>query len=323
MGLPRDDYVDFFRRNESLYGRLKKEVEFILRDMMENCGIKVHSISGRVKDLDHALEKIERKGYSNPQGQIEDIVGCRIVCLFLSDLDKVGSAIRREFKIITAEDKVEGGAESSSAFGYMSVHYICELSRKHSGARYDSLKKIKFELQVRTILMDAWANVSHYLAYKGDASIPEHLRRDFYALSGLFYVADKHFELFIQEAIAGEQQAISQAATGQLDDEPINLETVQALLGQMYPERKHSGSSTVSEFVEELIARDYTTIAALRNTLVRTDENARRAEIGEAKENHFTDVGFARLSLILADANFRPEGQFNSIWEKYILSESG
>ena len=57
------------------------------------------------------------------------------------------------------------------------------------------LHGIKFEIQCRTILQNAWASVSHRLAYKGEASIPEALRKDFHALAGLFYVADKHFEL--------------------------------------------------------------------------------------------------------------------------------
>jgi len=44
--------------------------------------------------------------------------------------------------------------------------------------------------------MDAWATVSHYLDYKTDADVPLGLRKDFQALSGLFYLADTHFEMF-------------------------------------------------------------------------------------------------------------------------------
>jgi putative GTP pyrophosphokinase len=65
----------------------------------------------------------------------------------------------------------------------------------HSGPRYDPLKHLRFEVQVRTIVMDAGAAVSHHLDYKGGTSVPSELRKDFYALSGLFYVADQHFEV--------------------------------------------------------------------------------------------------------------------------------
>ena len=52
-----------------------------------------------------------------------------------------------------------------------------------------------FEIQVRTIAQDAWASVSYHLDYKKEETIPVELRRDFYALSGLFYIADQHFKI--------------------------------------------------------------------------------------------------------------------------------
>ena len=55
-----------------------------------------------------------------------------------------------------------------------------------------------FEIQVRTIAQDAWDSVSHYLDYKNN-SIRDELKRDFYALSGLFYVADTHFSFIKQD----------------------------------------------------------------------------------------------------------------------------
>ncbi len=60
------------------------------------------------------------------------------------------------------------------------------MKRDYKGPRYDTIVGMPFEIQVRTILMDAWANVSHYLAYKSDIDVPINLQRDFYALGGLF-----------------------------------------------------------------------------------------------------------------------------------------
>jgi len=166
--------------------------------------------------------------------------------------------------------------------------------------------------------MDAWANVSHYLAYKGEASIPEHLRRDFYALSGLFYVADKHFELFFQETVTEERHAFAQASEGQLDDELINLETVQALLAQIYPDRRHAPAQAVSEFVEEITSVGYVTISQLKAELIRASAAAERMEkespgfiVGEdqkdipIRQRRYADVGIARHALALADERYQ------------------
>jgi putative GTP pyrophosphokinase len=91
----------------------------------------------------------------------------------------------------------------------MSVHHIVRFGSKHKGERYDNIKNIPFEIQVRTIAMDAWANISHYLDYKTEQDIPTELKRDFHALSGMFYVADKHFQLFFEQR-SKKQKAIAE-----------------------------------------------------------------------------------------------------------------
>ena len=160
-------------------------------------------------------------------------------------------------------------------------------------------------------LMDAWANISHYLSYKGNASIPEHLRRDFHALSGLFYVGDKHFELFYGEAVSSAKTVLAKAAAGNIDDDAVNLETVHALLRQLYPNRQEADLSEVSEFVEEITLVGYSSLEALKNAL----QEARA--IGEADERadppghdklpgtQYYDLGLARTSLKLKNHNYR------------------
>ena len=135
-----------------------------------------------MKTLASLEEKAQRKGYGEPL-QLSDIVGARVVVLFLSDLPRTDALIRDTFHVVTSEDKIEG-AEDPSTFGYMSHHYDAVLNPAHTGPRYEDLHDLQFEVQARTLLMDAWANVSHYLAYKSNAGIPPELRRDFYALSG-------------------------------------------------------------------------------------------------------------------------------------------
>jgi putative GTP pyrophosphokinase len=326
VGEDREGLLSVLRSNQERYIRLAAEAEFILHDLVKRVGIKIHSVSSRVKDIDSALEKASRKGYTAPAEELEDLVGCRIVCLFLSDLDRIAGAIKEEFRIHKFEDKVDGGSDPTT-FGYMSMHYICELSDHHSGPRYDSLKGVKFEIQCRTILMDAWANVSHHLAYKGENSIPSDLRRDFNALSGLFYVADKHFELFFQEADESRVEAIREAQAGQLDDQQeLNLETMLALFTQLYPDRVSATPSNVSEFVEEATRSGYSTVGELRRDLDR----GLRALEAYSEENpddrlvpwdKLVTVGVARLSLAAASKKFARlkygSKSFNHRWERY------
>lgn len=157
--------------------------------------IKIHSLSSRLKDFDSFAEKAVRKNLTDPFSQIRDVLGFRVICLFLSDLPKVGEVVKDTFKLIDENNKIDG--RPKNVFGYMDIQYVVALK---DNAPNDMLG-VPFEIQVRTIAQDAWASVSHHLAYKQPDAIPEEWQRDFQALSALFYVADQHFRILLQQTM--------------------------------------------------------------------------------------------------------------------------
>ena len=85
---------------------------------------------------------------------IEDIAGVRVVCLYRSDLEKIGKIIANNFIEVFFNIKTQ--RTPSTEFGYMADHYVVMLSEECKGPRYNNLKLIKCEIQGRTVLMDAW-----------------------------------------------------------------------------------------------------------------------------------------------------------------------
>jgi putative GTP pyrophosphokinase len=253
--------------------RLEVEGCFTVEHSLKAANIKIHSVTSRVKDLGSTKQKLGRLDSDhNTLGKLTDLVGLRIVVLFLTDLPRVRDLLYSSFEVVYEDDKISG-TESENAFGYMSHHFLVRLPASSSGPRYDDLKGITFEIQVRTILMDAWANVSHYLDYKGESSIPEDLRRDFYALSGLFYVADKHFEIFYESSIVSQQAAAdSVVGASDLESVSLNLDTLEALLRKRYPDREQSPRIDLSSVVEELASYDYSTIEQVEKLLDKNRE---------------------------------------------------
>jgi putative GTP pyrophosphokinase len=180
-------------RNEYI-GKLKKidflidQVKFVLNQGIDRNKIKIHSITDRIKSIDSFLKKMRRENIEDPFNDIHDLIGLRVICLFLSDLELVGAIIEKEFNIFQKDDKVNNGSEETP--GYTSIRYTAKLKESIHFAEYKDLNNYPFEIQVRTIVQDAWASTSHYLRDKQDSSLSPSLKEDYRALSRLFYDAD-------------------------------------------------------------------------------------------------------------------------------------
>jgi putative GTP pyrophosphokinase len=208
-------------------------------------------VTARIKEVASLIKKVESKQIKDPFVEVPDIVGARIVALFLSDIQKVIDVLVSAFDITFIDNKIDD--TDPRLFGYFSVHLHGRIKESYVGTRYDRIKTIPFEVQIRTIAMDAWASASHYLDYKSVADVPADLRRDFNALSGLFYVADKHFEMFFRSRAAAIRK-IDQSFKDQKPplDRPINFDTLMAFLNDRYPDRESPDSGDVSELLAEL-----------------------------------------------------------------------
>lgn len=296
-----------YESRQPVFGRVAAEVEFALETLTRQEEIKTHSVTSRVKELPSLIDKCREKEIDDPFIAVDDLVGIRIVVLFLSDLPRVDALIRSTFDVHESENKVTDGDPAS--FGYMSVHYIATLKEEHSGPRYDDLKGLRFEIQARTIVMDAWANVAHYLDYKGESSVPEDLRKDFFALSGLFYVADQHFELFADRAGRSRKQAEEDLESNTASDLDINLDTMEAFLVHRYSDRMHEDRPAISDLVEDVTRAGYGKLGALEAALDSVESQFLEREVafppgggmqtpgGSEPRRRFTDVGAVRISL--------------------------
>lgn len=300
-----EDIKREFNKKTHTYAQLQDEALFILEPAITNAEIKIHSIVKRIKTLDSFLNKIQRKQLDKPFESITDVVGIRVICLFLSDIERIGQIIRNCFTVQSEDNKIEGAEVTS--FGYMSMHFIVTMKATHSGPRYDPIAKLPFEIQVRTIAMDAWANVSHYLDYKNDKDVPTDLRRDFYALSGLFYVADRHFEMFFLSRQETQEKLVElfqeRPSVSQFIQE-INLDSLTAYLHSKYPDRKQASANDVSQMVELLVRAGYRTIDDVEKRINEGHDVflKREADLGVA--NYLSGVGAVRWTLEIVDDNF-------------------
>jgi ppGpp synthetase/RelA/SpoT-type nucleotidyltranferase len=174
------------------YEAMCQEVQYIIGKRLADSDIEVSAVTSRAKTLNSFLEKLDRKSYKDPFSDITDFAGVRVVCLYLDDIHRIERIISKEFEVLEKVDRFR--EREPDRFGYGAVHFIVRLGKRPSGARYDDLKTLVCEIQVRTVLQDAWAIIDHHLVYKNEAAVPRQLQRKLNSLSGLFETADDQFQ---------------------------------------------------------------------------------------------------------------------------------
>jgi putative GTP pyrophosphokinase len=318
------DLKAIYDRRHGLWQGLQLEVIHTLQYSLHDARFKIHSLTGRVKTLDSIEGKLQRKFITSasqldidesitdsPQFGLDDIVGVRVVCMFLNQIDEVAALIKRTFNITNEDRKIS--TSDATSFGYMSDHFICQLKDEFKGTRYDDIKDIPFEIQVRTIAMDAWASVSHHLDYKSDASVPAELRKDFYALSGLFYVADTHFQMFYKQVEEFRKKLERESHQDLLSStDELNADTLAAYLRTRFPERRETDMDSVSEFLNELIEHNYKKLRQVEDAIARGELAMVREEKdnpptlkGSTQITQYNQIGAARISISQVDSSYK------------------
>lgn len=168
-------------------------VKVALDQMLSEEEVHVLSIDWRVKEFASFEAKISKKGYADPFAEIDDLCGVRVIAYYPSDLSHIGDIIRREFGVLASIDKID--ELGVNEFGYRSNHYVVLLPEHWRDAPvYRGLLGLRVEIQVRTVLSHAWANLSHQLTYKAKDDPPTPLRRSISQLSAMFEWAYEQFD---------------------------------------------------------------------------------------------------------------------------------
>ncbi|MFX1317352.1 MAG: tetratricopeptide repeat protein, partial [Promethearchaeota archaeon] len=157
----------------------------------------------RIKNFESFSEKILRKQYfQNPFEDIKDILGLRIITYYESDLEKVIDIITNQFEILKGPiDK--GELLKPSEFGYRSIHLIVSMNEKRKELpECREYKDLCAEIQIRTVIEHAWAEIQHHLDYKPDISkleLSDNLKRRLDSLMALFEIANREFDYIRNE----------------------------------------------------------------------------------------------------------------------------
>lgn len=291
------------------YRRLVEEIQFAMGKKLNALDVKLAAIEGRVKEVDSVLQKVERKKYNDPLSEIDDFAGVRLVCLFSSDLDIISEVVESLFEIAEEEDKTDSlGLER---MGYQGRHFIVRLGTTYQGPRYNDLLDLCAEIQVRTILQDAWAQLNHNQIYKSEASIPAKILRELNNVSSLLEIAQNIFDRS-RDTRTQYIRDIGNLAKNQDEFllQSIDRETVEAYTKWKFP------NLPIKQEIQDLLLRDidYEQFRTLQdiNRAVEAATDLVEAYRKENPELFQAGTDYITKSLGFVDRHFRKKHPFGS-----------
>lgn len=226
-----ENILENYKVNHKIYSSLEGMTCSLLSTLLSSQSLHIHSISSRTKSLDSLHGKINRIGKSyNSINDITDIVGIRITTYFSDELDKVSQLISSEFTVDESNSIDKRKSLEPDRFGYMSLHLV--VSYKEDRIRlpeYISFSGIKFEIQIRSILQHAWAEIEHDIGYKSTIEVPERLKRKFSRLSGLLELADEEF-VSIKSAINNYIEVLPEQLSERPNDVTLDINSLKMFI---------------------------------------------------------------------------------------------
>lgn len=185
-------------------------------DYLSEAGIRVAGVESRIKTEASLAGKLELKGAKYKSlADITDILGLRIITFYLDDVDKVASAIERLFEVDWDDSVDKRKLHDVDSFGYLSLHYVCNIPDM----------SYRMEIQMRTLLQHAWANMYHDTGYKSGVEIPKAYIRNLNRLAGMLELADEQFSQIRLKLTDYRRRMQALVASGNLDDAQIDGET--------------------------------------------------------------------------------------------------
>ncbi|MFE4197837.1 GTP pyrophosphokinase family protein [Paenarthrobacter sp. NPDC056912] len=205
-------------------------VKGLIMELLRHHNVKFHTVDYRVKTEESARLKLDAPD-SGYQGftSLHDLLGLRVTCYFADEVDRVAEIIEKEFNCDEKKSVDKGEQLGVREFGYRSVHRVARMNRRRSGlAEYDRYKSLRFEIQIRTVVQHAWAEIEHDLGYKA-STIPEPMSRRFSMLAGVLELVDYEFKSLRDELDRYEKGA-DDAAMAQAPKMMLDLATLASTL---------------------------------------------------------------------------------------------
>jgi putative GTP pyrophosphokinase len=246
------------------------------------------------------------------------VVGIRIVTYLESTVADVSTLIEAEFAVDGANSLDKGEALGTDRVGYRSKHYVTTLGGQRGAlTEYLELRDIPFEIQVRSLLQHAWAEMEHDRRFKYQGDLPDDLKRRFSILAAQLEAADRDFNNLARD-IDDRAARTAREATGPESGEKLTVVNTSSYLRGLFAKQIANGivepgvvGSTGEQLVAELLRFGIKTLGDLAS-LVPHDFIV---QFPETLAEQTTFLGLVRDAMMLKDAVSYFSKSWNRGWD--------
>ena len=183
------EFIARYQKDRPAYETLCRRAAQMVDALIKQKGIMA-IVTSRVKDPDRLLEKLIRRdrdegldyqSFEEIFANVPDLMGVRVALYFPGDAGKIAGLLTPQFEIVRSKEyparlnsdpgqgfaaykrRLYPGYEERRFDGYHAVHHHVRFA--HDDPQTAGLNPV-IEIQVASLLMHAWSEVEHDLAYK-------------------------------------------------------------------------------------------------------------------------------------------------------------
>lgn len=312
-----DAAVKWYRERRPLYESLAEKVAAILEEVLESEGIEYHSVDKRAKEPGSFESKAQ--SYDDPTTEMHDLAGIRVIAYVESEVKRIAAIVGDLFEVDPALSEDKSLSLGVDKVGYRSDHYVATLpAARCKLPEFRRYAGMRFEVQVRTILQHAWAEIEHDRSYKFAGVLPPEIQRRFALLAGSLELLDREFDGIAGEIDDYAGEVAEKTSAGQLDI-PVDTISLRQYLLNRFASAVEAGDlkpafgpddSEGETIVEEIHEFGLSTLGEL-DKLIRADFISRAPRIYSQGSNF---LGLVRDILIIADAPRYFEKSWDERW---------
>ena len=167
-------FLKNYKHEVDFYEEVATTVQEKLDQALQDAGIKA-VVSSRAKSPERLRKKLYKR---NPEKKyrtfldiyddIIDLAGVRVALYMPADRDRVGKIIETLFAPVREPKHFpeSSNPEAGDTLGYIATHYLVTLRPETLRKKELRYADTRIEIQVASVLMHAWAEVTHDLLYK-------------------------------------------------------------------------------------------------------------------------------------------------------------